>query len=209
MKTKQLLFTLVITGASFSVPLNTIIASDLGTLQSDSIVTTESELSFEDQALIELFQNHIKRENYEWALTLWNEIEVKNTPELQYAYLTALEATGKRDSSYYKHEEFLKKYPNYGPALFWKAKYHFDKAERKYQSEMAKYNKDKNTTAYAYLRRELKKLTDDYKISRDILLKLKEQDPTNKNQLVYLRNCYIRLEMQDEAAKVTKIIDQL
>lgn len=65
MKTKQLLFTLVITGASFSVPLNTIIASDLGTLQSDSIVTTESELSFEDQALIELFQNHIKRENYE------------------------------------------------------------------------------------------------------------------------------------------------
>lgn len=209
MKTKQLLFTLIITGVSFSVSLNAMSPSDLGTFQSDSTVVTESELSFEDQALIDLFQSHIKKGNYEWALTLWNEIEVKNTPELQYAYLTAIMATGKKDSSYYKHEEFLKKYPNYGPALFWKAKYHFDKAERKYQSEMAKYNKDKNTTAYAYLRRELKKLSDDYKVSRDILLKLKEQDPTNKNQLVYLRNSYIRLEMQDEAAKITKIIDQL
>jgi outer membrane protein assembly factor BamD (BamD/ComL family) len=74
---------------------------------------------------------------------------------------------------------------------------------------MSKYNKNKNATTYAYLRRELKRISTDYKIAKDILEKLIEKDPTNKNQLVYLRNCYVRLEMQEEARKVNKIIDSL
>ena len=74
---------------------------------------------------------------------------------------------------------------------------------------MNKYEKDKNTTAYAYLRRELKNLSTDYVLARDILIKLKDIDPTNKNYLIYLRNSYVRLEMQQEAAQINKLIEDL
>ncbi|MGQ1947647.1 tetratricopeptide repeat protein [Geofilum sp. OHC36d9] len=208
MKTNYFCFALALMGSAIFSTTNAQQADSTASLSTDT-VATESTPSFEDQELIRLFNSHIKKGNYQWALILWDEIKTKDTPELQYAYLEALEATGKKDSMYIKHQEFLKKYPDYAPALFWQAKYHFNKAEKLYQSEMSKYNKNKNATTYAYLRRELKRISVDYKRAKDILEKLTEKDPTNKNQLVYLRNCYVRLEMQEEAVKINKIIDSL
>jgi tetratricopeptide (TPR) repeat protein len=178
-------------------------------INKDTAATQSNEASTEDQNSIRLFITHIQKGNYEWALILWEQIKAKETPQLQYAYLEALEATGRKDSLYIKHREFLTKYPDYGPALFWEAKYHFNKAEKQYQYEIAKYNKNKNTTTYAYLRRELKRLSEDYRTAKNILEKLTQKDPTNKTQLFYLRNCYVRLEMQEEAKKTDKIINDL
>lgn len=180
------------------------------TLEGDS-TTIEKELSFEDKSLIDLFTNYFNKKDYQWALSIWDEIsaEAKENPKLEYQHMVAKNITIKPDSSYHRNEEFIKKYPNYGPALFWKAKVHFDRAEKRYQYEMDKYEKDKNTTAYAYLRRELRKLSSDYILARDILIKLKDIDPTNKNYLIYLRNSYVRLEMQEEAAQINKLIEDL
>lgn len=185
-------------------------AIELSVLETDSVDVNQSGMSFEDESLIGLFTNYFNKKDYQWAISIWDEIsaEARENPDLEYKYMIAKNITVKPDSSYHRNELFLKKYPDYGPALFWKAKMFFERAEKRYQSEMAKYEKDKNTTSYAYLKRELKKLSSDYVMAKDILEKLKDIDPTNKNYLIYLRNSYARLEMNQEAAQINKIIDE-
>lgn len=57
-------------------------------LQDSSANTTvQQELSYEDQMLTKLFLNHVRDRNYEWALSIWEEISQKDTEALQSAYL--------------------------------------------------------------------------------------------------------------------------
>jgi tetratricopeptide (TPR) repeat protein len=179
--------------------------SSYSLLQND---TVKSNINFEDETIIKLFLNHVRLGNYEWSLKIWEEISYKETPELQSAYLKALEENGQIEGLYSKHRALLTKYPKNESSQFWIAKFYFEKAERNYQYELDKYKKDENVTTYAYLRRELRKISEDYRKSRDILEKLLAINPTQRNYMVYLRNCYIRLDMKEGVARMDKLLNR-
>ncbi len=185
--------------------------ANLTTMQNDS-TAVESEtpqLSYEDQMLTKLFLDHVSDSNSEWALSIWEEISFKETEELQSAYLKALEETGQKEGLFTKHQEHLKKYPDNQASRFFMAKHYFAKAENEYQREMAKYKKNENATTYAYLRRELSRLSEDYRKSRDILLELRQMDPNQKAYILLLRNCYMRLNNEAEVNRLTKELEAL
>jgi hypothetical protein len=126
--------------------------------------------------------------------------------EVQLEYIKALEATNKGAAAAKACNALLKANPDYTAALEWKAKYYFNKAEKRYKYEMDKYNKNKTAAAYAYLRRDLKKVSADFRIARDAFLKLRQQNPNNKSYIKYLKNTYIRLDQKAKAAQLDKLL---
>ena len=127
--------------------------------------------------------------------------------EAQLTYIKALEATDKGNTAIKVCNELLGEQPDYEAALEWKAKYFYNKAEDRYQYEMDKYNKDKNATTYAYLRRDLKKVSADFRTARDTFIQLRKINPANQSYIKYLKNTYLRLEQKDEAAQMDKLLN--
>ena len=153
-----------------------------------------------------IFLNQSK-ENYNAILLLFeSKGDVKLSKEASMVNIKALEATNKSHPAAIACNDLLKEYPDYAEALEWKASYYYNKAEKKYQYEMAKYNKKKNATTYAYLRRDLKKVSADFRISRDTFLKLRKQDDANKSYIRHLKNIYLRLDQKAEAAKMDALL---
>ncbi|MCG8579100.1 MAG: hypothetical protein MI866_04250 [Bacteroidales bacterium] len=132
--------------------------------------------------------------------------DISLSKEAQLQYIKALEASDKGAAAAKACNALLKANPDYTEALEWKAKYYFNKAEKRYKYEMAKYNKNKTSAAYAYLRRDLKKVSADFRIARDSFLKLREKDPTNKSYIRYLKNTYLRLDQKGKAAQLDKLL---
>lgn len=126
--------------------------------------------------------------------------------ESRLMYITALEANKNGSGAAKACNALIKEYPEYTEALEWKAKYYYNKAEKRYKYEMNKYNKNKNATTYAYLRRDLKKVSADFRIARDTFLKLRKLDASDKSYIKYLKNIYLRLDMDAEAAKMDKLL---
>ncbi len=169
---------------------------------SDKIKTVEKE-----QIVLERQYNlAYDFEKYEDADVIWGKIENKDNLELMLLQLLVLTNINEKDKALSLSNAILKKENSNEDALFFRGSYFFEKAESLYQSEMAKYNKDPNYTAYAYLRRELKKASADYRNAKDIFEKLHKISPDNKKYIAYLKNSYLRLEMRNEAAKMDKLL---
>ncbi len=127
--------------------------------------------------------------------------QLKSTSEEQsMAYLKALENTDKNKEALSFVNKLLDENPSYLEAKEWKAVYYYNKAEDQYQSLMDAYNKDKNYTTYVYLKRDLKKVTEDFKISRELFEELRKENLEETKYIKYLKNIYLRLEMKREAA---------
>ncbi len=177
--------------------------------QNDS---TSIELSFEDKTLIDMFMSNIRQGEFEWAIEIYNQIEYREFPDLQFAYLRALERTGRNEGIYEKYQELSKKFPDFEPAyeiaLFYEVRQEFDAIEKKYQYEMAKYRKNENATTYALLRRELRYLSDDYRKVKDKVLELREINPSDKRYIILLRNIYIRLNDNAEVQKLNLLLEE-
>ncbi|MCU4158235.1 hypothetical protein J1N10_19840 [Carboxylicivirga sp. A043] len=150
---------------------------------------------------------HSSNENFENVVEAYAaKGDAVVSKEAQLEYIKALEATKKGLAASKACNALLKENPDYTEALEWKAKYYFNKAENRYKYEMDKYNKNKTAAAYAYLRRDLKKVSADFRIARDTFLKLRKQDPSNKTYIKYLKNTYIRLDQNDKAAQLDKLL---
>ena len=121
-------------------------------------------------------------------------------------YISALENTDSKVEAAKVCNQLVKEQPNYIPALEWKGKYYYEKADARYKAEMAKYNKNKNATTYAYLLRDLKKVSADFRVARDTFETLRKSDAENKSYIKYLKNCYLRLEQKAEAAKMDRLL---
>ncbi len=126
--------------------------------------------------------------------------------ETTMSYIKALEATGKGQEALKLSSTLIKTEPEYTEVKIWKAKYLYERADKRYKYEMAKYNKNKNATTYAYLRRDLKKISSDFRASRDLFEQLHKQNPEEKMYIKYLKNCYLRLEQKADAAKMDKLL---
>ena len=150
---------------------------------------------------------NMEKQNYKAVSDVYNKRgDITLSKEAQMANVTALENLDQKSSAASSCNKLLKQYPDYTEALEWKGKYYYDKAENKYRYEMDKYNKNKNTTTYAYLRRELKKVSSDFRTSRDVFLKLHDSFPKNETYIRYLKNIYIRLDNKSEAAAMDKLL---
>ncbi len=143
----------------------------------------------DNQAIIETFPN-LNEANEEQSLV----------------YLKALENEGKTTEAVDFCNAMLKENPSYDKAKEWKAIYYYNKADDRYKKEMDKYNKNKTYTAYVYLKRDLKKVTADFKVAKDLLEDLHKKYPEEKKYIKYLKNTYIRLEMKEEAAQMDQLL---
>ncbi len=172
------------------------------TNNSNKITTTDKE-----QTVIER-QFHLAYiyDKFEEANFHWDKIEDKENLELMTKQLFVLANLNEKQKALKLSNDILKKDSSNEDALYFRGSYFFNKAESLYQSEMAKYNKNPNYTSYAYLRRELKKASADYRSARDIFEKLHKISPDNKAYITFLKNSYLRLEMRTEAAKMDKLL---
>jgi tetratricopeptide (TPR) repeat protein len=164
--------------------------------------------SYYQTATTRLFQVETTREAYQKAQAIWELIPDKKDPDLRFDYLSILEKLDKKAQALAYSQEILKDNPTHQPTLYWRAQYYFNKAEGTYQDEMTKYNKNPDYTSYAYLRRELKSISADFRTARDMFIQLRGMNPDNLNYIKYLKNCYLRLEMKVEAVKMDQLLNE-
>ncbi len=163
-----------------------------------------------DEARLEIlsrqFKMEVKNREYQKALDLWEQMPPTSSPELLYLRAEALKATGKKEEADKIVDGILDRNPGFEQALFWRASDIYTKAEEWYQSEMGKYNKKPDYTSYVYLRRELKKISELFRQSREMFEALRVIDPTNTTYIKYLKNIYLRLEMKEDAVKMDMLL---
>ena len=159
--------------------------------------------------LLKIYRLEQQLQNYTEANETWAKIDHQDNPDLMFEQVTVLSNLDKTAEALALCNKILKVNRKHERALFWKADYYYNKAENWYQSEMAKYNRDANYTTYAYLRRELKKISANYRTARDLLNTLHDIAPENKKYIGYLINTFIRLDMKNEADQMTKKLNAL
>lgn len=146
-------------------------------------------------------------ENFEAAIKAYeNKGDVELSKESGLAYIKALSASDQNTKALKASSALIKAHPDYVEVKQWKAKYLYERADKRYKYEMAKYNKNKNATTYAYLRRDLKKISTDFRNARDLFEQLHKQNPEEKMYIKYLKNCYLRLEQKSKAAQMDKLL---
>lgn len=164
--------------------------------------------TYYNTATTRLFILETEKENYKKAQELWEKIPEKTDADLRFKYLKVLDELDLDAQALKYSQEILKENATHESTISWRARYYYEKAEKLYQSEMNKYNRNPDYTSYAYLRRELKKVSADFRIARDLFIKLHKMKAENKTYIQYLKNCYIRLEMKAEAAKMEKLLNE-
>ena len=82
----------------------------------------------------------------------------------------------------------------------------YNTGEQKYNSVMAEYNKNKNATTYAYLRRDLKRISTIYVEAKTHFEHLRKLNPEEKNYIRYLINIYNRLDQGDKSKALKKLL---
>lgn len=80
----------------------------------------------------------------------------------------------------------------------------YNDAQARYEAAMATYNKKKNQTTYAYLMRDLKRISGTYREAKEYLNKVHAADPEDKNVIKYLININNRLDNAAEAKRLEK-----
>ncbi len=158
-----------------------------------------------DYLIKERFDNAIKTDNNQSIVDLFSKLKSSNE-EQSMVYLSALEKLNKKKEAVNFCNQLVKENSSYYKAKEWKATYYYKLAEEAYKSRMAEYNKNKNYTAYVYLKRDLKKISANFRIAKATLEDLRKKFPDNKKYIKYLKNTYLRLEMKREAAAMDKLL---
>jgi tetratricopeptide (TPR) repeat protein len=158
--------------------------------------------------LARLFNYNYDKGNFEKAIQFYEQIQDPKPEQVMDRRLNIYEKMEDSESAVVYAKQLLEQYTENERALFVVAKDKYDKAERWYQDEMTKYNRDPNYTAYAYLRRELRKISAEFRSVRDLFIELHNSYPTKLVYPSYLRNIYMRLDMRAEAAAMDQLIKQ-
>ncbi len=154
---------------------------------------------------VKVFDNEVRNGNQDNIVSAFANLS-NPTESQSMEYINALETLGRKKEAIKFCSDLVKVNPEYYKAREYKALYYYDFAENWYKNEMAKYNKDKNYTAYVYLKRELKKISANFRIAKDEFEVLHKQYPNEKKYVRYLKNTYLRLDMKKEAAELDKLL---
>lgn len=82
----------------------------------------------------------------------------------------------------------------------------YNVAEADYKKSMDEYNRNKNNTTYAYLRRDLKRISAVYVKSREYLDRVHTLDPEDMQTIKYLININNRLDQPSKAKALQKLL---
>lgn len=159
----------------------------------------------EDYLKQQVFNNNVDLNKKDAVITSFKEL-TKPTEDQAMIYINTLENAGNKKEALKYCKQLVKSNPNFYKAREWKGKYYYEYAENWYKNEMNKYNKDKNYTAYVYLKRELKKISANYKVAKEQFEILHKQYSTDKKYIKYLKNIYLRLELKKEATAMDNLL---
>lgn len=101
-------------------------------------------------------------------------------------------------------KQIMKLEPKQETALRYLAVNQYQTAEAKYNAAMAEYNKKKNATTYAYLRRDLKRISATYRECKTKFETLRTINPESKDYIKYLININLRLDNNAQAKELEK-----
>lgn len=82
----------------------------------------------------------------------------------------------------------------------------YESAQTQYKKAMSNYEKKKTATEYAYLKRDLKRISNVYVESKNYLEQLRKLDPDNKKYISCLVNIYLRLDQDSKANALKKLL---
>ena len=159
----------------------------------------------EEYVTQKMFNNAIDEGNDNLIIEYFSQLKTVSEDQ-NMAYLGALERLGKKKEAVEFCNKLVKENPSYRKAKEWKAVYYYNLAEEGYKREMDKYNKNKTYTAYVYLKRDLKKVSANYRIAKEEFEDLRKVNVDEKKYIKYLKNIYLRLEMKREAAAMDKLL---
>jgi hypothetical protein len=166
----------------------------------------ENDLLLEVQG--QLFDLFVKHDKYDEAYSMIDQFNIESIMPRLTEFLLVLEKLEKEKEAVKWCQKVLEQDEKNEHALSWMAMYDYHRAEKWYKAEMATYNKNKNATTYAYLRRDLKKISAIFRVAKERFEALHQIDPDNRQYMKYLKNCYLRLEMKKEAASMDQLLDQ-
>lgn len=146
-----------------------------------------------------LFEMAVEAKQWEMAEEQWAFVTDKNELPLLEKYFEVNRQLDNPQRSDSLATVILSLDKNNVPALEWKAKKYYDRAEERYTTEMAAYERTQTRKQYARLLEELKKANEDYRRARDIYERLYQTNP-DKSYALYLYNIYTRFEDQEKAA---------
>jgi len=159
-------------------------------------------------------EEYLVQEQFELAVNSTDNKMIKElypklkspTEKQSMTYLSTLETEGQKKEALAFCNGLVKNNPSYTKAKEWKAIYYYNIAEEAYKAKMAKYNKNKTYTAYVYLKRDLKKVSANFRIAKDIFEGLRKDNPSKKKYIKYLKNIYLRLDMKRETSAMKKLL---
>lgn len=102
--------------------------------------------------------------------------------------------------------EALKANPKEIVALKYLGTQAYNKAESSYKAAMDQYNKKKNSTTYAYLCRDLKKISAVYIEGKNYFEKVRNIDKEDQSAIRHLVNIYNRLDQPAKAKSLQKLL---
>jgi len=154
---------------------------------------------------LEKFEVAIAQNDTKEILATYSDIDTLSESQVL-AVINAMQESDNEKGAMNLANKTLKTNPKFYDVKEWKAVYHYKFAEKWYKSEMDKYNKDKNYTAYVYLKRELKKISANYRVSKDLFEELHKVYPSETKYIKYLKNTYLRLELDKQAEAMDKLL---
>lgn len=159
------------------------------------------------KVLNRLFETSLESENWEQAESIWQRMDEnsKNKEEYLHIYFTMNKKLGNNDKCDEIAKQLMKVNSVNIEALEWLGKKYFNKAEDRYQSSLAVYNKKKTSKTYKVLLKELDKSTLDYKEALKYFKPLWKMD-NNKKYAVYLANIYARFDDKKKSQYYKKFV---
>jgi len=151
-----------------------------------------------------LYYNYI---NSSKIVDLYDKLQSKDARSTCFAtYFSHVKSTLDEKELVSKCRSALADNSNQVVALKYLGVVQYNKSEKDYKAAMDEYNKNKNQTAYAYLRRDLKLISKDYIKSRDYLNKVHELDPDDVQVIKILININNRLDQPAKAKALQKLL---
>ncbi len=165
------------------------------------------EVKYGTEAIVEKLAIYYNKNKSDKLCDIYPQIQNSETRSLCFANYFKLVADSQSEVANTKLcKDALKDNPKQESALFFLAKAKYDQAESQYKTTMAEYEKKKNATTYAYLRRDLKHISAIFVESKNYFEQLRSIDPENKSYIKYLININLRLSNDDKAKELQKLL---
>ncbi len=151
-----------------------------------------------------LFERYVETAQWEQAAGLWQHLQKDSKAQLLDQWMRVAMQLKNDAACDETAEALLAKNPEHYEAKMWKAKRLYDQGEKRYQSEMEAYEKNKTNSQYVKLLKGLETSTADFKAALGLFESLFKTSPDPRTAL-YIANIYARFGDEKNATKYRKL----